>query len=168
MEPEQTQEVNADYTIELAQVRNLERAYGALENLRSEGQSFGHPSYLKYAALIILALANDGVDALQLTGVLSFISWTVSAALGAVIVLIYWLTDTPHKKANNFVESLGTRLGEIEKGIARAAIITKKTGVRLGSQKLIRLGTKLSGKNPIIKAIIGAVGGIVLPVQTIF
>jgi len=179
------EEQSQDYAAQLAQIRTLEGVGADIKNLQAEGRAFGHPSYTKYIVLIFLAVANDGVDALQLTGFLAVLSWVISAGLGAIIVLIYWLSNTPQKKANDFVDSLENKIHEVEQKIVRVSAIVEgsgktmgRVGAKLGSQRLVRAGASLErsfsslkgffSNNPVAKAVVGAIGGIVLPVQTFF
>lgn len=88
--------------------------------LIEDGMEFKRPSYLKYGALGMFAVVVDIVDLLDLTGIGAIVGRIVSAAAMFLMLLIYWLTNTKQKKADEYVEQLETNLAEIEANVARA------------------------------------------------
>lgn len=158
--PDNDQQLENQLDIADAQLAELEYAGQlALEReqeaqitdaLAEEGKSFGHPSLIKYFLLFfILAIPNDAIDAIELTGFLAVIAWFVSLFLSITSILIMWFTDQEQKRAKGFMKKI--------EEYQRTAYRTVRTGLMVA--KFFR-NTRLAGKvtrNPMFKIVAGAV-----------
>ena len=109
--------------------------------LAKEGSSFGKASLFKYAIiLVIFAIPNDIVDAIELTGFLVILSWLVSLFLSASQIIIMWFADSELKNVREHV-------GKVKQYQKTAAKTLTKTASRLA---------KFAPRNPITKVLIGA------------
>lgn len=141
------------------------------DEILQEGLSFGRPSPIKWAILFNLAIMNDVVDILDLTGIGAILAWLISLGLTVSILLILWFTDGKFKRAQKFVASLGQPLiesagrtglrkelalkmtGPSSRAIKRDAI--KKRLEFLKGSEGFKLST-FTSKNPLIKSIVGS------------
>lgn len=145
----------ADYANQLASEQ--EQEVNAINILHEEGKSFGsRPSFIKYFVLFfMLAVPNDAIDALELTGLLEILAWFVSFFLSISSILIFWFFDHEQKRAQAYLK----KTEEFQKTLAHTA----RTVLRVA--KLFR-HTKVA-RNPIFKIIIGAVAELI-PFLSIF
>ena len=154
-----------DTAAQLAYQQEMSQSAKDLDILYQEGQSYSHPSYLKYGVLFTLAGIIDLADLLDFTLVGIIVSKIVSFSLSAVIMLIFWLTNTKMKNAQNFKDGLGERIAHIQKNVARASRLAMKTSKILrsvGAKKMARAIPRsmvklrrLAKKNPALKILIG-------------
>lgn len=109
-EETQAQEIEEEEfkNIELEQARLAEESTNQQEAdaILQTGYEFGSPSMLRWGVIFILALLNDGVDLLDLTGVLAILAWFISLGLSATILGILWFSDAKVKRANHFLADL--------------------------------------------------------------
>lgn len=109
-EETQAQEIEEEESenIELEQARLAEESADQqeAEAILQAGYEFGNPSMLKWGVIFILAFLNDGVDLLDLTGVLAILAWFISLGLTATILGILWFSDAKVKRANHFLANL--------------------------------------------------------------
>lgn len=127
---------------ELALQRDREQEAQATNALHEEGQSFSGPSLFKYFIILIMfAIPNDLIDALDFTGIGIMLSWFTSFYLSAITVIIMWFADSELKRVKGHM----AKRGEHQKALA-------KTMTKVASKL-----TKFAPKNPVIKVIAGAV-----------
>ena len=109
--------------------------------IQEEGRSFGRPSLIKYFLLFfVLAVPNDVIDAIELTGFLAIVAWFASAFLSITSILVFWFTDQEQKRAQGFMKKV--------EEYRRTAIRTTRTAFRVA---------KFFRKNPTMKIVAGAV-----------
>ncbi|OGM96369.1 MAG: hypothetical protein A3B86_04530 [Candidatus Yanofskybacteria bacterium RIFCSPHIGHO2_02_FULL_38_22b] len=149
--PEQ-QAKEIDYANRLVLEREQqEQGAQTADSIQKEGRSFGRPSFIKYFLLFfVLAVPNDLVDAIELTGFLAIVAWFVSFFLSISTVLIMWFTDQEQKRAEGFMK-------QVEE-YRRTAIRTTKTAFRIA---------RFFRKNPTMKVVAGAVAEFI-PFLSIF
>ena len=160
------EEIEEDLAVSFAAEQNLYQIKKELTEIEKEGKSFGHPSYLKYGILFTLAGTIDLVDLLDFTGVGIIVSKVVSFFLSAIIMLIFWLTNTKMKNAQNFAEGLEKRALHLQKSVVYASQLAMKTsrilgkfGAKKAARAIPRAMVKIrriARKNPIFKPLIGA------------
>ena len=147
-----------EYANQLALER--EQEVQTANTIQEEGRSFGRPSLIKYFLLFfVLAVPNDAIDAIELTGFLVIVAWFVSAFLSITSILVMWFTDQEQKRAQGFMK----KIEEYQKTGYRVA----RTGLMIS--KIFR-NTRLAGrvtKNPMFKVVAGAVAEMV-PFLSIF
>ena len=142
---------------QLATEQELYQTEQQLIDFHNEGIQYGHPSYIKYGIVTLLGLITEGTDFLDLIGIGVLVSKPVALFLTAVIFLIFWLTNTKQKgaddyvaKAEELVEAVATNLAHIE----RRAFQTAKIARRLGATRFaarIRISSRLVRSNPLFK-----------------
>jgi cytochrome c-type biogenesis protein CcmH/NrfG len=89
-----------------------------------------------------LALIVDVIDIIDLTGIGIIIGRIISFAVSAVIILIFWFTNTKQKRADEYVENIQKKIEDIramianaERNILRVAKLSRKVP---GAKKLYR------------------------------
>ncbi len=130
------------YATELAAEQELYAAQAEAEGLYNQGQEFRRPSLFKYFILALLALIVDIIDIIDLTGIGIIIGRIISFAVSAVIILVFWFTNTKQKRADEYVENVQKKIEDIraivanaEKNILRVARLSRKVP---GVKKLYR------------------------------
>lgn len=134
-----------------------------LIDFHNEGIKYGHPSYVKYGIVSLLGLITESTDFLDLIGIGMVISKPVSLFLTFVIFLIFWLTNTRQKGADNYVgkaekvvEAITANLAHIERRAFQAAKIARRFGATRFAAR-IRVSSRLIRRNPLFKfAVAGA------------
>ena len=117
-------------------------ALAALSSLVSQGQSFSKPSLFKYLLIfLVFAVPNDLIDALELTVVLSILSWFISLFLSLATMFVMWFADSEMKRVQEHMSSVEKYKATTTKALTRVA------------SKL----AKFAPKNPIAKVLLGAV-----------
>ncbi len=157
---QEVQELNErEYAAQLAQIRTLDGVYKDIENLRNQGQEFGHPSYLKYFFCGSLALLKDGLDILALIGIATMpMWWLIGPFLSFTILIIFWLFDIKQKRAKEYMQKLENNMEVIQANIAHAVRVAsmvpgvKKRVATYGITKI----TSFAVGNPTIKIAVGA------------
>lgn len=118
--------------------------------IQEEGRSFGHPSLIKYFLLFfVLAIPNDAIDAIELTGFLVIIAWFVSIFLSITSILIFWFTDQEQKRAKTF-------MNKIEE-YQRTAYRTARTGLMVAKFFRNTRWARRVMANPTFKLVAGSV-----------
>ena len=128
-----------------------------LIDFHNEGIKYGHPSYVKYGIVSLLGLITESTDFLDLVGVGILVSKPVALFITFIIFLIFWLTNTKQKNADDYVgkaeemvETIATNLAHIE----RRAFQTAKLARRFGAKRFaarIRISSRLVKRNPLFK-----------------
>ena len=105
----------------------------------------------------MLGLITESTDFLDLLGIGVVVSKPVALFLTFIIFLIFWLTNTKQKNADNYVgkaeemiETIATNLAHIE----RRAFQTAKLARRFGAKRFaarIRISSRLVKRNPLFK-----------------
>lgn len=147
-----------EYANQLAFER--EQEVQVTDALVEEGKSFGHPSIIKYFVLFfMLAIPNDLIDTLELTGFLVILAWFVSFFLSMSSILISWFLNNEQARANTYTK----KVEEFQKNVAHAT----RNVMRVA--KFFR-NTKTAGKimkNPVFKIVAGAIAEMI-PFISIF
>lgn len=119
------------YAQELALAQAEQEIATEVESLREAGKSFGHPSYLKYAVLLWLAVVIDIMGVIEVDP--TFTGWLLSKLVLVpsyiLLVTISWFTNTKHKEAQEYVKTLEERFEQMGT-LARVGI--KQTANFLG------------------------------------
>lgn len=103
---------------------------------------FSGPSLFKYALILMLfAIPNDLIDAIDITGLGMVLSWFISTALSVATLFLIWFTDSEFKR----VKSHLANKGRYQKTLA-------KTATRVAAEL-----TKFAPKNPTVKILAGAI-----------
>src|SRR3989344_733941 len=123
------------YADQLAAEQECYQEEQKLIDFHNEGIKYGHPSYVKYGIVSLLGLITESTDFLDLIGVGMVISKPVALFITFVVFLIFWLTNTKQKRADNytgeaeeFVEAIATNLAHIERRAFQAAKIARRFG----------------------------------------
>ena len=166
-----------NYAAKIIADQTLRQAENNIEAIYKESGAYRHPSYLKYAILFFLAGIIDLVDLLDVTGIGIVISKIVSFFLSALILLIFWLTNTKMNQAQEFTDGLDEKISHIQKNIVYASRLAMKTSkilrkvgmkrtARAIPRTMVRL-RRLARKNPMTKV---AIGGLInlIPFLAIF
>jgi len=130
------------YAAELAAEQELYAAQAEAVELYNQGQEFRRPSLFKYSILAAFAAIVDIIDLLDLTGIGAIIARLISFAASAVIILIFWFTNTKQKRADEYVENIqeraeiiAARIANAEKNILRVARLSRRVP---GAKRLYR------------------------------
>ena len=91
------------YANELATEQERYQTEQQLIDFHDEGVQYGHPSFIKYTVVSLLGLITESTDFLDLIGVAMLISKPVSLLITFIILLIFWLTNTKQKRADDYV-----------------------------------------------------------------
>src|SRR3989344_3806921 len=138
----EAEEENAE---QLAAEQELYAAETEAIDLSNQGQEFQRPSLIKYLVILApLAGIVDLIDFIDLSGVGAFIGRVVSLGASVLIILIFWLTNTKQKRADDYVESIQEKIDVITKRIANA----EKQIVRVA-----RLSRKVPGTKRIYRRV---------------
>lgn len=128
------------------------------------GMSFQGPSMLKWGILLVLAITNDVIDLLALTGIGEILSWLISLGLTALILLILWMSDGEFKRAQRYVTDISdiaqqtqmaAQATEIREGVGR---LTKGVAEKLKKiPGLKNIGIRETPrKNPLARVLLGS------------
>ena len=151
---------------ELALEQEVYAAQQELQNIASEGKSYGHPSYIKYFILFSLAVIVDVVDFADLSALLAILARFFSFFAWIGMLLIYWFTDTKQKNAEKYVQDVEARVANVQLAIARgtksalrtAKLLRKVPGMKGVARQIPRMLVKIrrvARKNPITKIAVG-------------
>lgn len=161
------EEQEIEYANQLALEQDISAEAGReAKNILEEGRSYRSPSLFKYYIFFVIAGVNDAVDLLELTGFGAIIAWLVSFFLSALLIFLFWFTDSKYKNAKKYTKNLEQRVLAISKNIAQlesralkgARILGKIPGMAKTSTKLTKTIGNISQKikgNPTGKAIVG-------------
>ncbi|OGN02666.1 MAG: hypothetical protein A2655_03055 [Candidatus Yanofskybacteria bacterium RIFCSPHIGHO2_01_FULL_43_42] len=159
------------YADELAAEQELYAAQAEAVELYNQGQTYHRPSLFKYSILASLAVIVDIVDFIDLTGLGAIVGRIISFAVSAVIILIFWFTNTKQKRADEYAENiqkkidaLVARIANAERNILRVARLSRKIP---GAKQLYRKlhlrtvrrarvalrGVAKSAKSPILRSV---------------
>jgi hypothetical protein len=140
VEMDEVSDEEAEYARKLA--LDQEQAINATMDLRKEGQLFSGPSLFKYMMiLLVFAIPNDIIDAVDFTGFLMPLSWFISLFLSVGTIFVTWFTDSELNRVKNHMSKVGEHKKALTKTMARTA-----SGL-----------TKFAPKNPLAKVIAGSV-----------
>ena len=157
------------YADELAAEQEFYIARSEAAELYNQGQEYGRPSLFKYSLLALLALIVDAIDIIDLTGIGIIIGRIISFIVSAIIVIIFWLTNTKQKRADKYantiqknIEIITARIADAERNILRVAGLSRKIpGAKQLYRKLhlktirpLRLAVKRvfkNSSNPIVR-----------------
>lgn len=128
-----------------------------LIDFHNEGINFGHPSYIKYGIVSLLGLITESTDFLDLIGVGMVVSKPVAFFITAFIFLIFYLTNTKQKNAEDYVgraeevvEVVAANLAHIERRAFQAAKIARRFGATRFAAR-IRISSRLVRRSPLFK-----------------
>jgi len=146
------------YATQLAQIRTMEGVYKDIENLRAEGQAFGHPSYFKYFLCGSLALLKDGLDIAALLSLVALPAWwLIGPSLSILVLVIFWFFNVKPKKAKEYMKNLEQSMEVIQANITHAVRVAsmvpgvKKKVARIGIAKI----ASFAGRSPTVTIAIG-------------
>ena len=130
--------------VELAAEQELYAAQAGAEELYDQGQEYRHPSYFKYSILASFASIVDLIDLADLTGFGAIIGRAISFAVSAIIILIFWFTNTKQKRADEYAENvqkeievITQRIANAERNIVRVARLSRRIpGAKQAYRKL--------------------------------
>ncbi|HXK40818.1 MAG TPA: hypothetical protein VJ046_01825 [Candidatus Paceibacterota bacterium] len=158
------------YATELAAEQELYAAQAEAAELYNQGQEFRRPSLFKYSILASFASIVDLIDLIDLTGVGAILGRMISFVVSAIIILIFWFTNTKQKRADEYVENvqknmevIAERIANAERNIVRVARLSRKVP---GAKQLYRKlhlrtirrarvalrGLAKNTKNPIVRS----------------
>lgn len=133
-------EEEAIYANELALERQQEDSITTA--IQREALSFGKASLFKYLIiLLIFAIPNDVIDAIDVTGVGIVVSWLISFFLSMATILVIWFADSELQRVKSHLSRVDSH---------KKTLIGKLTKI---SSKL----TKYAPKNPVVKVIVGSI-----------
>ena len=157
-------EEEISYANQLAAQQEADSTLKLARDLYDRGMAFGSPSMLKWGIIFCLAIVNDVIDLLALTGFLEILSWLISLGLTAIILLIIWFTDGGMKGAQEYMKKAqGTALEaqfrvQAEQIESRMQNLAKGTADKLkkipGFEKIGVRDTPR--KNPLARALMGS------------
>ena len=146
-----------DIANELADQQEYYQTEQQLIDFHNEGIKYGHPSYVKYGIVSLLGLITESTDFLDLIGIGMVISKPTALLLTFIIFLIFWLTNTKQKKADNYVgraekmvEAVTANLAHIERRAFQAAKLARRFGAKRFAAR-IRISSRLVRRNPLFK-----------------
>lgn len=156
--------------VELAAVQEHYAAQAAAVELYNQGQEYRRPSLFKYSILASFASIVDLIDLIDLTAFGAILGRIVSFVVTAIILLIFWFTNTKQKRADEYVknieksvEYIAQRVASAERNIIRVARLSRHIpGAKQAYRKLhlrtirrARVGLRKvakSTKNPIVRS----------------
>lgn len=119
-----------------------EQATIATSAIQQEGLSFGKASLLKYMIiLLVFAIPNDAIDAIDLTGIGMVVSWFISLFLSVSTIFVTWFFNSELNRVKDHMSKVENH----KKTLAKAA-------TRISSKL-----SKFAPKNPVIKVVAGTV-----------
>lgn len=163
------------YADELAAEQEFYIARSEAAELYNQGQEYGRPSLFKYSLLALLALIVDAIDLIDLTGIGIIIGRIISFVASVIIIIIFWLTDTKQKRADEYVDGIQKRIEAITAAMANAEINILRTArlsrkipgakqlyrkLHLKTVRPLRLAAKKiakNRKNPIVRFVAAGV-----------
>src|SRR3990167_11039909 len=102
--PEFEEELEVENTAnQLADQQEYYQTEQQLIDFHNEGTKYGHPSYAKYGIVSLLGLITESTDFLDLIGIGIVVSKPGALVLTFIIFLIFWLTNTKQKGADDYV-----------------------------------------------------------------
>jgi len=139
---------------QLSTERNLYNMEREVNDLAKTGKKFGHPSFLKYGILALLAVSADLIDAAALTGIGVIVSTFSSVVLNSIIFIIFITSGTEQHNAGRYVSHSQARIQEIigqiadlERNIAHLARRSMQVSkFLLGKKRFARLATSKAAK----------------------
>lgn len=145
------------YAEQLSAVQERYQTEQQLIDFHNEGVQYGHPSYIKYGIVSLLGLITESTDFLDITGIGMVISKPVALFITFIIFLIFWLTNTKQKRADDYVgkaeemvEAITVNLAHIERRAFQAAKIARRIGATRFAAR-IRINSRLVRRNPLFK-----------------
>lgn len=116
---------------ELATQQELSAMQTQIGEIYETGKSFGRPSFIKYFVFFSIAILNDGVDLLELTGVFSILAWFISFFLSFLLIFLFWFTNTKQVNAREHMHNLENIVKVFQKNIAHISRISVRTARQL-------------------------------------
>lgn len=142
---EREEEINAEMAdYERQEIEYANRLAAAQYSRQSDpaSQLFSGPSLFKYALILLLfAIPNDIIDALDFTGIGFLFSWLISLFLSVSTLFLMWFSDSEFKRVKN-------HLSQKTKNIQRAEKVLTKTATKIA---------RYAPRNPLIKVVAGCV-----------
>jgi hypothetical protein len=165
-EEEEILEEEEDIANQLAAEQEIYVAEKQLSALAEEGNSFKHPSYIKYAILGSISVIQDVVDLADLTGIGAVFGFFISVACTILIIAIFYFTHTRFINARNYISKIEELVPGIQANIAHATRLTLRTarqmryvpGMQGISRKIPRVLVRIrraARSNPFTKVIVG-------------
>ena len=159
-------EQEAEEANQLASIREseAESIQQQANQILTQGMGFQNPSSLKWGILFGLAILNDIIDLLALTGVGEILSWMISLGLTALILIILWMTDGELKRAHAFASSVGDIAQQSQ---ISSQVQQLESNIRSGAEGIAKRLNKIPGfknikvrssprKNPLARALMGS------------
>ena len=161
---EEAEEVDRMNQLETARQEEAFSIQQLAAQLLQQGMAFSSPSMFKWGILLSLAMLNDVVDILDVTGIGAILSWVISMALTAIILLIIWFTDGGMKAAQEYASSVGdeaqqaqiaSQVHQIGREVQSVAEKTAGVLKRVPGFKNIKVRSA-PRKNPLARALLGS------------
>lgn len=150
-------ETEEDYADQLALQQENYQTEQQLIDFHNEGIKYSHPSYAKYGIVSLLGLITESTDFLDLIGIGVVVSKPSALFFTFIIFLIFWLTNTRQKRADDYVgkaeelvETVTANLAHIERRAFQAAKIARRFGAKRFAAR-IRISSRLVRRNPLFK-----------------
>lgn len=159
-------EEEAEEANQLAAIREAEAEsiQGQANQILTQGMGFQSPSSIKWGILFGLAILNDIIDLLALTGVGEILSWLISLGLTALVLIILWMTDGELKRAHAFAANVGDVAQQVQ---ISSQVQQLEKNIRSGAEGVAKRLNKIPGfkniqvrssprKNPLARALMGS------------
>lgn len=130
--------------VEIEYANQLAAQQTAYQEAEESGSAplFSGPSLFKYGLILMLfAIPNDLIDAIDITGLGMVLSWFISTFLSVATLFLVWFTDSEFKRVKNHLANKG----RYQQALAKT---TAKVAAKL---------TRFAPRNPVIKIVAGAV-----------
>ena len=155
------------YAEQLALEQESYQTEQQLIDFYNEGVQYKHPSYIKYGIVSLLGLITESTDFLDIVGLGVMVSKPVSLFITFIIFIIFWLTNTKQKNANNYVKSaeemikaVTANLAHLERRAFQAAKIARRFGAGRFAAR-IRISSRLVKSNPLFKFVAAGAANLV-------
>lgn len=140
--PEQARLEEEALANELIADQEIYAAEQDLATLAAQGQQFGKPSLLKYFFLGSVAIVQDLVDVLDVSGIGAIVAFGVSLICGAIIIVTCYVTNTRYKKAQQYNDEVFQLFPLIQERINYALRLTARAA---------RYGRKIKSLRPVVR-----------------
>jgi len=154
-EEEANGDQEADYAAELNRERSDTEPQEPSAN--TQGLSFANPPTFKWGILLLLAIVNDGIDLLTLTGALETFVWLISMGLTSIILLTVWFTDGTLKQAQEYVSN-ANQSQQAQLASQAQQVVGEVRGFAEGISGKFKQGgvRKVAKKNPLARVALGS------------
>ena len=147
-----------EYANRLATVQESNSISKLARDLYDRGMAFSSPSMFKWGVIFSLAVVNDAVDLLDLTGIGAILSWIISLGLTALILLIIWFTDGGLKGAQEYASNVKGTVEQVQYIESNVKKLTEGVAGRLKKIpgfKNIKV-RETARKSPLARALMGS------------